>query len=97
MDDLNLPEKINKDVSAVLIPPLDGSNYGSWKKAMRILFMRLNVLPIIDSEVPPDAKTFGINVTVGYSPRYTSTVEKRSKNLCQIRCQLWLTYINRLH
>jgi len=55
MDDLNLPEKINKDVSAVSIPPLDGSNYGSWKKAMRILFMRLNVLPIIDSEVPPDA------------------------------------------
>jgi len=55
MDDLNLPEKINRDVSTTSIPPLDGTNYGIWKKAMRILFMRLNLLPIIDSEVPLDA------------------------------------------
>jgi len=55
MDALILPEKIHKDVSTMSIPPLDGTNYGSWKKAMRILFMRLNVLPIIDSEEPPDA------------------------------------------
>ena len=54
MDDLNLPEKMHKDVPTMSIPPLDGTNYGSWKGAMRILFMRLNILPIIDSEEPPD-------------------------------------------
>jgi len=34
MDALNLPEKIHKDLSTMSIPPLDGINYGSWKKAM---------------------------------------------------------------
>ena len=55
MEGLDLPEKIHKDVSATFIVPLDSSNYGSWKKAVRILFMCLNVLPLIDSDKPIDA------------------------------------------
>jgi len=56
MDDIDLPMKLDNSQSAS-IPPLDGSNYASWKKAMRVLFMRNRLLDLLDSEVPanPDA------------------------------------------
>jgi len=56
MDDIDLPMKLDNSQSAG-IPPLDGSNYASWKKAMRVLFMRNRLLDLLDSEVPanPDA------------------------------------------
>jgi len=56
MEDIDLPTKLDHSQSAS-IPPLDGSNYGSWKKAMRVLFMRNRLLDLLDSEVPanPDA------------------------------------------
>jgi len=56
MDDIDLPMKLDNSQSAG-ISPLDGSNYASWKKAMRVLFMRNRLLDLLDSEVPanPDA------------------------------------------
>jgi len=56
MEDIDLSTKLDHSQSAS-IPPLDGSNYGSWKKAMRVLFMRNHLLNLLDSEVPanPDA------------------------------------------
>lgn len=53
MDDLSLPEKIVRGTHT--IKPLDGTNYGNWKKSMRILLMGVGVLDIIDSDKPRDA------------------------------------------
>jgi len=50
MEDIDLPTKLDHSQSAS-IPPLDGSNYGSWKKSMRVLFMRNRLLDLLDSEV----------------------------------------------
>jgi len=54
MEDIDLPTKLDSSQSAG-IPPLDGSNYASWKKAMRVLFMRSRLLDLLDSEKPADS------------------------------------------
>jgi len=47
MDDIDLPTKLEGSQSASIPPP-------SWKKAMRVLFMRNRVLDLLDSEEPAD-------------------------------------------
>ena len=50
-----LPQTFEK--GSISVPTLDGSNYSIWRRAMRVLFMKVGVLPLIeaDTPVPPDA------------------------------------------
>ena len=51
--DFDLPAKFDRGTSVV--PVLDGTNYAVWKRALRILFMKIGILPVIDHERPADA------------------------------------------
>lgn len=53
MEDLILPDKLVREPTT--FPLLDGTNYASWKRSMRILFIRMSLLDVIDIDKPVDA------------------------------------------
>ena len=52
-DTPSLPRKFDR--GSATVPPLTGSNYSAWKKAIRILFLKVGVLSVVDDAPPPDA------------------------------------------
>ena len=54
MDALHLPRKLDRGNAT--LPTLAGtSNYSTWKKAIRMLFAKVGVLPVIEIDRPVDA------------------------------------------
>ena len=53
MADLVIPDTLHRE--SLTFDPLDGSNYASWKKNMRILLMRMSLLDLVDHDRPRDA------------------------------------------
>ena len=53
MAQLDLPMKLPTDKPSVTL--LDGTNYVSWRKAIRIYFNIKNLLPLLDVNPPADA------------------------------------------
>ncbi|RPB21349.1 hypothetical protein L211DRAFT_840781 [Terfezia boudieri ATCC MYA-4762] len=49
----DLPTKFDR--GSATVPLLDGSNYPSWKKTMRILLVKVGVLPLVDEQRPANA------------------------------------------
>ena len=53
MNNLVIPDTLHRE--SLVFDLLDNSNYASWRKNMRILFMRMSLLDLIDHVRPPDA------------------------------------------
>ena len=53
MDNLVIPDTLHRE--SLVFDLLDNTNYASWRKNMRILFMRMSLLDLVDHSRPPDA------------------------------------------